>query len=173
MSILRNNIPNAITSLRLVVLPHLIYLVNNQITLVAYALFLFSIGTDIADGYVARKLNSASRFGSYLDVIVDFLFISGLYLNFIINQIYSPWILFFIVFVFSQFVLSNLYLKQTIYDPVGKYYGSLLFGGIGLTLLFSNQLVYDIVTFGIIISTLMSLLSRLTYFVRGINRKIK
>mgnify|MGYP006944208130 CR=1 FL=1 len=68
------------------------------------------------------------------------------------------------IFVFSQFVLSNLYLKQTIYDPIGKYYGSLLFGGIGLTLLFSHPIVYQIVTFGIILSTIASLISRLIYF---------
>lgn len=167
--LLRQNIPNAITSLRLVALPHLVYSFNHQITLVVYALFLFSIGTDLVDGYVARKLVSVSKFGAYLDVTVDFLFISGMYLAFIIKGIYSPWILFIIVSVFIQFILSNVYLKQTIYDPIGKYYGSLLLGGIGLTLLFSDQLVYNIVTFGIVISTLASLISRLTYFLRQRN----
>ena len=110
---LRQNIPDAITSLRLVILPHLVYSFNHQITLVAYALFLFSMGTDLADGYVARKLDSVSKFGTYLDVTVDFLFISGMFLAFIITGTYSPWILLIIVSVFSQFILSNLYLKQT------------------------------------------------------------
>ena len=169
MLLLRQNIPNAITSLRLVALPHLVYSFNHQITLVVYALFLFSIGTDLVDGYVARKLVSVSKFGAYLDVTVDFLFISGMYLAFIIKGIYSPWILFIIVSVFIQFILSNVYLKQTIYDTIGKYYGSLLLGGIGLTLLFSDQLLYNIVTFGIVISTSASLISRLTYFLRQRN----
>ena len=169
MSPLKQNIPNAITSLRLVALPHLVYSFNHQITLVAYALFLFSICTDLVDGYVARKLGSASKFGAYLDVTVDLLFISGMYLTFIIKGIYSPWILLIIVFVFIQFMLSNVYLKQTIYDPIGKYYGSLLLGGIGLTLLFSDQLVYSIVTVGIVLSTAASLISRLTYFLRKRN----
>ena len=164
--ILKQNIPNAITSLRLVVLPHLVYSFNHQITLVAYALFIFAIGTDLADGYIARKLNSASKFGAYLDTIVDFLFISGMYLAFIINGIYSPWILLIIASIFLQFIILNIYVKKTIYDPIGKYYGSLLFGGIGLTLLFPDQLVYNIVTFGIITSTLASIISRLTYFLR-------
>ena len=160
MSLFKQNIPNAITSLRLVTLPHLVYSFNHQITLVTYALFLFSIGTDIVDGYVARKLSSATNLGAYLDVTVDFLFISGMYLAFIIKGIYSPWILLIIVSVFIQFILSNMYVKQTIYDPIGKYFGSLLLGGIGLTLLFSDQLVYSIVTIGIVISTLASLFSR-------------
>jgi len=166
MSLLKQNIPNAITTLRLVALPHLVYSFNHQITLVVYALFLFSIGTDLVDGYVARKLNSTSKLGAYLDVTVDFLFISGMYLAFTIKGLYSPWILLIIVSVFIQFILSNMYLKQTIYDPIGKYYGSLLLGGIGLTLLFSDQLVYSIVTFGILLSTSASLISRLTYFLR-------
>ena len=99
---LRQNIPDAITSLRLVILPHLVYSFNNQITLVAYALFLFSMGTDLADGYVARKLDSVSKFGTYLDVTVDFLFISGMFLAFIITGIYSPGILLIIVSVFHN-----------------------------------------------------------------------
>jgi CDP-diacylglycerol--glycerol-3-phosphate 3-phosphatidyltransferase len=158
------NIPNFITLLRIVILPNLVCTFNHQITLVSYVLFLFAIGTDLLDGFIARKLNSVSRFGAYLDVSVDFLFIFGMYLNFILQGIYSLWILLMMVFVFSQFVLSNLYLKQTIYDPVGKYYGSLLFGGIGLTLLFSHPILYQIVTFGIILSTFASLISRLIYF---------
>lgn len=161
---LKNQIPNAITTLRLLVLPHLVYSFNHQFTIATYTLFLFAIGTDLLDGFIARKLNSVSRFGAYLDVSVDFLLIFGMYINFILQEIYSLWILLMMIFVFSQFVLSNLYLKQTIYDPIGKYYGSLLFGGIGLTLLFSHPIVYQIVTFGIILSTIASLISRLIYF---------
>ena len=66
--------------------------------------------------------------------------------------------------MFAQFTLTNLHSKRTIYDPVGKYYGSLLFGGIGLTLLFPMQIMYNIVTIGIIVSTLAALLSRLAHF---------
>lgn len=157
-------IPNLITLLRLIVLPHLIYAFNHQIMIVAFALFLFSIGTDLVDGFAARKLKAVSKSGAYLDVMVDFLFVFGLYLNFTIKGMYSPWILLIMIFVFSQFVLSNVYLKQTIYDPIGKHYGSFLFGGIGATLLFQHPLVYQIVTFGIVISTSASLISRLTYF---------
>ena len=77
-----------------------------------------------------------------------------------------------IIFVFSQFIFSNMYLKKTIYDPIGKYYGSLLFGEIGLTLLFTHSLIYQIVTIGIIISTAASLISRLTCLLSQRKRKI-
>ena len=169
---LKNQIPNAITSLRLFALPHLVYSFNNQLTIATYTLFLFAIGTDLTDGYLARKLNATSKLGGYIDVFFDFTFIFGMYLNFVMNSIYSPWILFIIIMVFSQFVLSNLYLKKTVYDPVGKYYGSLLFIGVGLTILFSNQLVYDFVTYGIVVSTIISLTSRISHLIKGkINEK--
>ena len=162
---LKNQIPNAITSLRLLVLPHLVYSFNHQFTMATYALFLFVIGTDLADGFVARKLNATSKLGGYLDIILDFTFISGMYLNFIVKGIYSPWILAIIIGVFAQFVLSNLILKKTVYDPIGKYFGSLLFAGIGLTLLLPNYNIYDLVSFGIVCSSFLCVISRSIYLI--------
>ncbi len=160
----KRNIPNAITSIRLTALPFLICSFNLELTFVVYALFLFSIGTDFLDGYIARKTQSTSKFGSHLDTAVDFLFITGMYGVFITKGMFQPWILLLITLVFAQFILTNFYAKQTIYDPIGKYYGSLLFGGIGLTLLFPLQIIYTIVTVGIVFSTAAALLSRLVYF---------
>jgi phosphatidylglycerophosphate synthase len=164
---LRLSIPNAITLLRLFALPHLIWSFNHQITFVIYALFLFSIGSDLADGYISRKIGANSKFGANLDAAVDFLFINGMYLTFILKGIYSAWILFPIIFMFVQFILTNLHSRKTIYDPIGKYYGSLLFGGIGLTLLFPTQIMSNIVTMGIILSTVAAILSRLAYFCKN------
>ena len=174
---IKQNIPNTITLMRLLVLPCLIYSFNHHNTLATIALFLVSIGTDFLDGFVARKISFTSKFGAYLDVIVDFFFISGMYLTFILNEIYSPLILVVIIFVFIQFIVSNIFLKQTIYDPIGKYFGSFLFAGIGLTILFSdalistssifsNQLIYNIITTIIVIFALVSLLSRIIYLLR-------
>jgi phosphatidylglycerophosphate synthase len=163
----RQTIPWIITSLRVFALPFLLYSFNQQIRVSTYALFLFAICTDFLDGYVAKKLEATSRLGSYFDVTSDFLFVSGMFLTFILEGFYPPWILLLIVTVFVQFILTSLYLKRTIYDPVGKYYGSLMYGGIGLTLLFPEQLVYSVVTIGIIVSTILSLFSRLAYFLRA------
>jgi len=164
---LRFSIPNAITLLRLFALPHLSWSFNHGLTFAIYVLFLFSIGSDLADGCISRKIGANSKFGANLDIAVDFLFINGMYLTFILKGIYPVWILFLIIFMFSQFILTNLYSKKTIYDPIGKYYGSLLFGGIGLTLLFEAQIMYNIVTIGIIVSTIATILSRLTHFCKN------
>ena len=157
-------IPNALTLLRLFVLPLLIWSFNQGIAFAVYALFLFSLGSDFADGYISRKLGANSKFGASLDSAVDFLFIGGMYLTFVVGGIYSAGILLLIVVMYVQFIVTNRLSRKTIFDPVGKYYGSLLFGGIGLTLLFPMQIVCNIVTIGIIVSTVSALLSRLSYF---------
>lgn len=167
----KQTIPWAITSLRVVALPFLLYSFSQEIRVAAYALFLFAVCTDFLDGYFAKKLEVTSRLGAYFDVTVDFLFVSGMFLAFIFKGLYPPWILLLIVFAFVQFMLTSLYSKWAIYDPVGKYYGSLMYGGIGLTLLFPEQLVYSIVTIGIVVSTIASLFSRLAYFLRAKNHK--
>lgn len=167
----KQTVPWAITSLRVVAVPFILYSFNQQIRVATYALFLFAICTDFLDGYVAKKLEATSRLGSYFDVTADFLFVSGMFLTFILEEFYPLWILLLIVTVFVQFMLTSLYLKRTIYDPVGKYYGSLMYGGVGLTLLFPEQLVYKTVIIGIVISTIVSLFSRLAYFLRAQNHK--
>ena len=167
----RQTVPGVITSLRLVALPFLLYAFSQQIQAATYSLFLFAISTDFLDGYAAKKLEASSRLGSYFDVSVDFLFVSCMFLIFVLEEVYPLWILLLIVAVFVQFILTSFYSKRTIYDPVGKYYGSLMYGGIGLTLLFSEQIMYSIVTVGVVVSTVVSLFSRLVYFLRSQNHK--
>lgn len=138
---------------------------------VTFSIFLASIGTDFLDGYVARKTGLTSKLGAYLDVIVDFLFITGMYLTFSLRGIYPLWILLIIVFVFTQFIISNIILKQTVYDPIGKYFGSILFAGIGATIILSGNLIYTTVIVFIAISALASLLSRFIYLLHQKNRR--
>lgn len=161
-----DNVPLAVTTLRLIVLPILVYSFDQQILFLEYPLFLFAISTDFLDGYIAKKFGISSKFGFYFDVIVDFVFVSGMFLVFILEGFYPSWILFLMFFVFAQFLVTNFYVKQAFYDPVGKYYGSLMYGGIGLTLLFQEQIIYSIVIAGVAVSTVMSLLSRWAYFLR-------
>lgn len=170
---LKRSIPNAITFLRLIALPHLIYSFNHEIMFAVYALFFCSIGSDLVDGYIARKIGSTSNLGAKLDVTVDFLFINGMFLTFIHKAIYPSWILVLIIVMFAQFTLTNHYSKKTIYDPIGKYYGSVLFAGIGLTLLFPTQTTYNIVIIIILISTAAAIISRSAYFAKTRLSKIK
>lgn len=155
---------------RLVTLPFLVFALRFGLVFVAYALFLFAVATDFADGYAATKLHLASKFGAYFDAIADFLFLFGVFAYFVASGLYSVWILILVAFEFAQFLLTS-HFSQIVYDPIGKYYGSLLYGAVGLTLLFLGGGIFTIVSVGVVIATVASLLSRLIYFVRVYKRK--
>jgi hypothetical protein len=49
-------------------------------------------------------------------------------------------------------------------DPLGKYYGSLLYGAIGLTMLFPGQIARDMISVAFVSVSVASLSSRLVLF---------
>lgn len=165
-------LPSLVSMLRLTVLPFFVFSFLSGLTLLGYFLFLFAVFTDLADGYFARKLQVASRFGAYYDATVDALFIITIFGVFFLSGCYPYWVLLLILFMYAQFVITSFCLGIT-YDPVGKYYGSLLYGAIGLTLLFSGQVFYDFVTFAIVAATAASFFSRLGYCLCSGKRKKK
>lgn len=70
------SIPNALTILRLLLIPGFIYAYytpNLWIPdrLLALGVFLFANFTDVLDGYLARKLNAISNFGRLADPVAD------------------------------------------------------------------------------------------------------
>jgi CDP-diacylglycerol--glycerol-3-phosphate 3-phosphatidyltransferase len=76
---LRINIPNALTILRIVLIPVLIvvfYLPFNNHLLFAAAIFGFAAITDWVDGYLARLLGQMTAFGAFLDPVADKLMVS-------------------------------------------------------------------------------------------------
>ena len=70
---MKNHIANAITGSR--ILCSILMLLFPASSLQFYILYLFCGFSDMIDGTIARKTNSASEFGSRLDSIADFLFV--------------------------------------------------------------------------------------------------
>ena len=165
-SLQTDKVPLIITALRVVSLPFLVYFFIQEIKILSYAVFVFAVCTDFLDGYTAKKLGATSQFGSYFDVTADFILVIGMFVTFFTAEIYSVWVIVLIASVFLQFIVSNIYSKQTIYDPIGKYYGSLMFGAVGLTLLFTEEIAYSIVTAGIAVTSVASIVSRLIHLQR-------
>ena len=129
------------------------------------ALFLFLLFTDFLDGYLARRLGVSSKFGTYFDVAVDFTLVFSMFLVFGSNGFYADWVLVVVAAVFAGFVLTSRS-SSKIYDPVGKYYGSLLYGAIGLRFIFAGPLFYDVVTVGVVTFSAASILSRATFLLK-------
>jgi phosphatidylglycerophosphate synthase len=155
-------VPSAITALRLGLVPLLVFLLSNEMMIYGAVLFLFLLFTDFLDGYLARSLGVSSKFGTYFDVTADFVLVFALLLVFGSEGFYASWILILVAAVFAGFVLTG-FSSSKVYDPVGKYYGSLLFVAVGLRFLFSGQFFCGVVTAGVVAFSVASILSRATF----------
>jgi phosphatidylglycerophosphate synthase len=158
-------LPCAVSGLRLIVLPFLILSLSNALAVLADFLFIVAIASDLADGHIARRMGLSSQFGARFDATVDFLFVGGMFLYFALIGYYPVWTLLLIGFMFIQFIITSR-VSRIIYDPVGKYYGSLMFGAIGLTLLFPQPQVRLVIFVCMIVVTAISATSRLYWLTR-------
>jgi CDP-diacylglycerol--glycerol-3-phosphate 3-phosphatidyltransferase len=73
------NLPNAITMLRVGIIPVLFFLLFNPDriwSLVMALLFIMAALTDLLDGYVARKYKIVTNMGKFLDPVVDKLIVN-------------------------------------------------------------------------------------------------
>ncbi|MGZ7119585.1 MAG: CDP-alcohol phosphatidyltransferase family protein [Methanobacterium sp.] len=164
-------LPSLITSLRILFIPLFLYVFFLNLNTISFLLFLSLSLTDVLDGYIARKMDTTSSIGAYFDTITDFILLFTAFSAFVIKGIYPYWILILIMFMFLQFILTSN-IKMPVYDPVGKYFGAVLFGGALITLLFENTFLYDIITIFILIFAIISLLSRyISLFIKW--RKLK
>jgi cardiolipin synthase len=64
-------IPNLLTGLRILLLPVFTILFLKEKYKISLVVFLICGASDFLDGYLARRLNSRSRLGSYLDPVAD------------------------------------------------------------------------------------------------------
>jgi phosphatidylglycerophosphate synthase len=164
-TVLRLCVPSIVSSLRLAALPFLLLSLGSGQLLVTVFMYFLVISSDVADGFLARKLRVSSAHGAAFDSTVDFSVIGSLFLYFGLIGFYPIWVFAVIVFMFSQFVATS-FLSKAVYDPLGKYYGSLLYGAIGLTILFNDQASLTLILFSLIGVTVAAFASRIFFLWR-------
>ena len=164
-------VPSGISSLRLAALPLFLYFFSTGGTFLCLLVFGLSQITDLIDGYAARKLKVASRAGAYFDATMDFVVITGVFAAFIASGYYPAWILGLIAASFAQFIVSSLFAKK-LYDPAGKYIGSVLYIAIGLTLLSPTPPVFLLVQVGFPAFALASMVTRAASFTANYRRSL-
>jgi phosphatidylglycerophosphate synthase len=152
-------IPAAVSSIRIAVLPLLFYLDNTGKIALCLAVFAAASFTDLADGFLARKLKVTTRFGAYFDSAIDFVFVMSIFAFFTLKDFYSFWLLLLITVAFAQFVGSSLYTKK-LHDPIGRYTGSALYIGVVLTLVLPSQATFTFVEYAFLGFFLLSISSR-------------
>ena len=82
---MRFNVPNALTWMRIVMIPLFVgvyyfpptWLALPEKNLIATVIFTIAAITDLLDGYLARRLNQVSAFGAFLDPVADKLMVAA------------------------------------------------------------------------------------------------
>lgn len=120
MDIIKNNIANILTVTRLLLLPFIIALFYWEasitgnigkgavawLTLLIYAA---AATTDFFDGYIARKLNQISDFGTFLDPISDKIFVATILILLVaFGRIEGAAIILVILIFAREFLVSGL-----------------------------------------------------------------
>jgi cardiolipin synthase len=86
-------LPNAVSTLRLLGVPLFLWLVlGPEADVVALIVLMFSGFTDWLDGYLARRLNQASKLGEILDPVADRLYILAVVIGLAFRDIIPWWV---------------------------------------------------------------------------------
>jgi phosphatidylglycerophosphate synthase len=164
-------VPQGISALRLAALPLFLAFFAADTQIGCITVFGLAQITDLIDGYVARKLGVATKAGAYFDAAVDFTFIMGIFAAFTSAGYYPTWIMLLITASFAQFVLTS-HLSKELYDPIGKYVGSVLYISIGLTLLAPTPPIFTLVTVGFPVFAAASFATRMASFANNYRKNL-
>ncbi|MDI6643694.1 MAG: CDP-alcohol phosphatidyltransferase family protein [Methanobacteriaceae archaeon] len=163
----RPYIPSAITSIRFIAAPIFFYFFWNYDLVSSFIVLIIALSSDIIDGYLARALDETSNQGAYLDVAADFFLIITCFSGFSIRGWYPPLILLLITVLFILFIATSKQ-EKPVYDPLGKYLGSILMGIILLSFLIIDVIFRQVMLIIIILFSLVSIITRLLFLKKRI-----
>ncbi|SRR5258708_3729141 len=109
-------IPNILTMLRLVLVPCFLLASLYGMFTVAFIIFVSAAVTDLADGFLARRLNQRSRLGAILDPAADKTMLIAGYLFYTLSpmvRVPIPGWLTFVIFIRDFFIIAFAYLLYT------------------------------------------------------------
>jgi cardiolipin synthase len=75
------NVPNIISLARLLSVPLAVWLILGDYFLAAFWLFVVAAASDAVDGFIAKRFNAQSEFGSYLDPLADKALLVSVYIT--------------------------------------------------------------------------------------------
>lgn len=119
------HIPNALTILRFILIPFIIFYIIKDKYLEAFIFLTLSGLTDVLDGFIARKFNFITNFGKLIDPLADKATQVSILVTLALKNIIPMWIL-VIVFI-KEFVMisgaSFLYGKELVVSS--RWFGKL------------------------------------------------
>ena len=114
--------PNALSGLRLLLVPVFLWLILIDQNLLAFAVLAFSSFTDWLDGFLARKLNQMTRLGQLLDPAADRLFILASLIGLAMTDKVPWWLVVAVVARDLLLFFTLPFLAQVGYGPLPVHY---------------------------------------------------
>jgi cardiolipin synthase len=120
-----SHIPNALTILRFILIPFIIYYIVKEQYIQAFIFLTISGITDVLDGVIARKFNFITNFGKLIDPLADKTTQVSILVTLALKNIIPIWIL--VVVFIKEFAMisgaSFLYGKELVVSS--RWYGKL------------------------------------------------
>jgi cardiolipin synthase len=86
------NLPNALTILRLVLVPIVVVMIAEGRWMAAFVLFVTAGVTDAVDGFIARRFDLRTELGAYLDPLADKALLISIYVTLAIEGVLPGWL---------------------------------------------------------------------------------
>lgn len=91
-------IANALTLLRLCLIPLIVVMIDDGQFAIATVVFITAGITDALDGYLARKLNQRTEIGAYLDALADKSLIAATFIALVAVKLVPFWLVVLVIF---------------------------------------------------------------------------
>ncbi|WP_448865301.1 CDP-diacylglycerol--glycerol-3-phosphate 3-phosphatidyltransferase [Clostridium sp.] len=105
------NLPNKLTTLRVIMIPFFVFFLlwqngeNRIFRMIALALFIIASLTDLLDGKIARKYNLVTNFGKFMDPLADKLLVCSALICLIELNALPAWMV--IIIISREFIISG------------------------------------------------------------------
>lgn len=151
------DLPHALSSSRFVLGVGFVSAVLRNDVLLSLLVWLVACATDLCDGWLARRWGSVSARGARLDTLADFVFLVLAMVGLLFRGLLPLTVPAVSAVMFGRFWLSH---GPLVYDPIGKYYGTFLFGLVGIASILDDEAVLQTVEIGFYLFTAAAVTSR-------------
>lgn len=170
------NVPNLLSSVRLLLSPLIPYLVLKENYLLSLIIILFLAFTDFLDGFTARRLNQVTKIGKILDPLADkvFTFFSLLSYTFLSKEKLNPLIFFLLLSRDVTLIVGGLILirrklipQPSVYGKLTTFFVSLSLITVGVLNVYGAKFLLILASFLEVVSVALIILSWVDYTTRG------
>ena len=91
------NLPNIVTTGRIVLVPIVVWAIISGQMQLAFWLFVAAAISDAVDGFLAKRLGAVSEFGAYLDPLADKVLLVSIYITLGIANLLPRWLVILVV----------------------------------------------------------------------------